>query len=128
MQDLRSFCVDQIQRLSVFPRFDFIGTEGQRVLRDWLERRGDDTPETRAGIARLIDTAIELDQLPTPADLSRIWQEQHPPRATASYSCEYCQGSGWEIVERGGVSGALRCRCGGVPVADPSVAFVGVAA
>lgn len=124
----RAFCVGQVQRLSVYRRFDFVDEIGQREIRNWLERRGDDTPETREQIRRLVDAATELDAMPDLSDLGRLWNEQHPPRATASPECQYCWGAGWEIIERNGITGAKRCRCGGVPLADPNAVFTGVAA
>jgi hypothetical protein len=113
MTTFRAFCVQQVQRLSVFPRFDFLGETGQREIRNWLERRGPDSPTLRQQLTQLIDTATGLSELPTLADLTRIWVEHNPPVATVSPDCPHCSGTGFEIIRRGDAEGAKRCRCGG---------------
>ncbi|MCU1328406.1 MAG: hypothetical protein JWN34_3776 [Bryobacterales bacterium] len=127
----RQFCADQVQRFSIFRRFDFLETTGQKELRNWLERRGQDSPTIRQQIAQTIDAATGLSELPTLADLNRIWNELNPPIATVSADCQHCGGTGFEIIQRGGYEGAKRCRCGGVPLADQNATYqapVGVVA
>lgn len=123
---LRGFCVAQVKRLAVFKRFDFLEASGRKEIRNWLElkaKRGD-TYEFRKAVNVLMDAAVMLEELPTLAELSRIWIEQQPAPMVASGNCPHCAGSGFEIVKRGEHEGAKRCRCGGVPVADPNTVYV----
>lgn len=119
-EEFKSFCADQVQRLSQFRQFGFLDTAARRDYRKWLEAKC----ATREEVQRIVDQAVLLEDFPQLADLNRLWLESNPPRATAHSGCAYCHGSGFEIVELRGCSGALRCRCGGVPVADPNLSYV----
>jgi hypothetical protein len=119
-ETLREFCAAQVQRLSLFRRFDFLEVTGRKEIRNWLESKG----ERRPAITALMDAAVLLEELPTLAELTRIWIEQQPAPMVAKGDCPHCAGSGFEIVKRGELEGAKRCRCGGVPVADPNLVFV----
>ncbi len=44
----------------------------------------------------------------------------------ASEECQLCSGSGWEIIECRGLTGAKRCRCGGVSRGNEHVSRPGI--
>jgi hypothetical protein len=52
--------------------------------------------------------------MPLPADIlaaGRLRRKEPLPNV----NCVHCGGLGWEIIERGGVTGTARCRAGCVP-------------
>lgn len=112
----KEYIANQIARLEVFKDFRMMPVPGLKEYRRWIENRVGDCDVGR--LKSLIDECVMLEELPSLRDLSRIWESLYPPKATAMTGCPYCTGTGFEIVEKDGVSGARRCRCGGVPVAD----------
>jgi hypothetical protein len=57
------------------------------------------------------------DRMPTPASIRRLVEAEnaraaeHSEAAARTAACAWCGGTGFEIVERGGLSGAKICRC-----------------
>lgn len=109
-QEFRKLLVEQqLPKLNCFRDWRMMDENGRRVYRDWIEVRTTNPAAAEALISRV----LELDELPTLSVFRAIWLELFPPKATASQNCQYCNGTGWEIVENACSSGAKRCRCGG---------------
>lgn len=69
--EFRAFCMDQVHRLSQFRQFQFMNATAHRDYRKWLERKCG----SRKRVERLMDSAIELEAMPTIADLNRLAEE-----------------------------------------------------
>ncbi len=67
-KDFRVFCVAQVQRLGFFRQFEFMAGPAQNEYRKWLERKCG----TRERVERIMDAAVEMEQMPTIADLNRL--------------------------------------------------------
>ncbi len=122
-EQFHDFCESQIERLGgAFPDFRFMRQGAVQELVAWLEGRaaGD-----RSRATTFVTSLTEFSAMPTMADMSRLWARMFPSaESIADQSCQYCRGSGWEEIEvtiktgpfAGEKStGALRCRCGGIP-------------
>lgn len=67
----RSFCVDQVQRLSQFKQFEFMSSAAQRDYRKWLERKC----AACERVELLMNAAVELENMPTIANLNGIFAD-----------------------------------------------------
>lgn len=67
----------------------------------------------KALLMRFGDPDRPEDRCPGPAELAELCHEVSAVvLPEAKRSCEFCRGSGFEVV----CDGAKRCRCGGIPV------------
>ena|SRR5256885_1868862 len=116
-----AFCLRQIHRLGAFGDFRYVGAIGRAELAHWLVRvsAGDWREKAKA----IIDAALEMETLPDIVELRRVERELYPEEKSreAAWNCAYCAGTGYETFAIGGIDYARRCRCGGIPRADPQV-------
>lgn len=73
--------------------------------------------EAHAGL--VVDGWIEnLPQWPKPSEIIQVCGSIPDPAAETvrgrRSQCRECSGTGWKIMERGGVEGAVRCECSAV--------------
>lgn len=113
------FCASQIARLVAKPFF--VAEAAPELARILFEQCANDDHAERiinAAIQRKFGPHDKIeDRCPGPADLAMLCAEVVPERVelvTARSDCPDCGGTGWKIVERGGVTGATRC-CGTAP-------------
>lgn len=111
--EFRDYCADQIERLGgAFPEMRFYKRGAIEELVNWIEAKAAGDEAKAAGV---ITEACELSEIPKIADLNAIWTRLYvaPGIVIASPDCQYCSGSGFEIIERRGIEAARKCRCGG---------------
>lgn len=118
------FVFGQVDRLAAVPDFR-MSEAGRNELSDWLlEVSGGNlkheypNPATwvknhdgARRIKTVIDECVEFSTPPGLFDIKTVWHRLYPP-PNAHGNCPHCGGSGWVIVERGGVEGAKKCGAG----------------
>ena len=111
----------QVERLDAVPGFRMSDT-GRKELAAWLSTQsGVDHPEkhdhsignwikSNAGgrIKAVMDECVEFTTPPGLADIKAVWYWLYPPISTHE-KCGACGGTGWQIVNRAGKEGAVRC-------------------
>ncbi len=72
--EFKKLCLEQINRLGVFEKFQFMPPAAVKEYRKFFENR------TRDGlkVAMVIDRAIEFESMPTISDLLRVWGDLFP--------------------------------------------------
>jgi hypothetical protein len=113
--DLFSFCIGQTDRLGLFREWGFMNPTAKAEFAKFLCRF-----VARDKIARIVDEALMLPQMPTLAALVEIRDRLYPPLPAAtgplaSLDCPDCAGTGWMRVMVGAYDGVAKCRCGGHP-------------
>ena len=122
-----AFVSEQIARLEAIPGFQ-MGDGGRKELaRDWLSGSRSHFGRSRevhtAGnaaeflrdsdlcqrIKAVIDECVEFSTPPGLSDIKAVWYRLYPP-VSSHERCAACNGTGYRIVERGGVEGAVRCK------------------
>lgn len=94
--------------LAMFRAWREMGASAQNAYLEKIARlSGGDM--RRAGA--LIDDMEAAEDLPTLPAIERMYFARFPEPRRASRYCEYCQGSGFEIVTAGDYTGARKCRC-----------------
>lgn len=121
------FVNDQVSRLEAVPGFQ-MGDAGRKELAAWFTEVAsggtrhawkDFTRHSAAGflqdseacrrIKTVIDECVEFTTSPGLADVKAVWYRMYPPQASHA-SCSSCNGTGYVIVERGGIEGAAKCK------------------
>ena len=77
-EQFRSFCVEQIERLGVFEKYQFMNSAGRKEFRKFFEARTRD----HAKVEAVLDEAIKLESIPTLFELSAIWTGLYPAPGT----------------------------------------------
>lgn len=124
-ENFRDFCTQMIERLGgAFPDMRFYKAGAIEELVNWLEAKASGSEERAA---QLVTIAGEMEEIPSIADLNRLWTRLYiTPNAKpiASPDCLHCAGTGWEeregTIKSGMFAGetrtfVTRCRCGGMP-------------
>ena len=120
-----AFVSEQIARLEAIPGFQ-MGDGGRKELVNWLSDQGatsvDRAKYIRSNAAEflrdsdlcqrikaVIDECVEFSTPPGLSDIKAVWYRLYPP-VSSHERCAACNGTGYRIVERGGVEGAVRCK------------------
>lgn len=95
-------------RLAIFRDYRELPADSKRryLAKLWTVVSGD-----RERLRDLVSDIEGADSLPGLAALDRMAAAKFPPPKRAETDCEFCRGTGFEIVEVNGNSGARRCRC-----------------
>jgi hypothetical protein len=107
--EFRNFCADQLERLGgAFPKFGLYSSATKTELVSWMESKAHGNRER---VVALITEVSEFDNLPTLADLNRIWLRMFPVSfRQPNRDCGECHGFGFKItLRRFDISGASRC-------------------
>lgn len=125
------FVNEQVSRLEAVPGFQ-MGDAGRKELAAWfIEKCGDggasSSPNARCNrtgsaewlredqsarnIKAVIDECVEFATAPGLADVKAVWYRIYPPISSHA-RCGACNGTGYVIVEKGGVEGAAKCNSG----------------
>lgn len=122
------FVNDQVSRLEAIPEFQ-MGDGGRKELAAWLMEVSGGNRMSKmvysgaahwlrehGGAQRIkavIDECVEFTAPPGLADVKAVWYRMHPPQSSHA-RCEACRGTGYVIVERGGIEGAAKCKGAGL--------------
>jgi hypothetical protein len=112
MTDVRT-CLQQVRRLRATNYFSTLDEASIGELAKMLSFAENEI----VAVAVINIWLEEQTERPTPADLRRLVEAQNalttsaPKQKTAT--CAICGGTGFEIVERGGLTGARICVCRG---------------
>lgn len=107
----RDFCKKQIGRLESLPYFPRT-SEGIGELIDRLLKVARDEEHAKATVTTLCDWST----CPTPHDLARVaWELDSERDQGASAGCAKCNGTGFRVIERNGISAAAPCSCAPKP-------------
>ena len=107
MIDFDQFALDQVERLGCVSDFR-MSEAGRAEIASWLVDRsnGDDAGKSR--IRAVIDECVEFASAPGLADIKAVWYRLYPAES-AHQKCGACGGTGYVIVERNGMEGAVKC-------------------
>lgn len=109
----RGWCHKQILRLKSIDKW--LDSPDNRTVIDELTNALARSRNDAVAMAVIDEWLASQDKLPTPAALCRLVEAQNENVETESAvrtrQCTFCDGAGFEIVERGGLSGAKVCRC-----------------
>ena len=72
--EFRAFCVEQIERLGVFERFQFMADVARKEYRKFFENRTRDREKVEA----VMDEALGFENFPSLVDLSGLWNRKFP--------------------------------------------------
>jgi hypothetical protein len=112
MTDIRT-CLEQVRRFRVTNYFAMLDEDSIGELAKMLSFAANEIVAVAVVNLWLEDQT----ERPTPADIRRLVEAQNALTETdqqrKTKSCRVCGGTGLEIVERGGLSGARICICRG---------------
>ena len=78
-----------------------------------LQEHATDENHVHRATSKLRDSG---DFFPTPHAIVDACEEtREASTEVATLDCDHCRGTGWEVVERNGIEGLKRCRCGKIP-------------
>lgn len=113
-------CLDLIDQLGALGPEDyrFLPAGTVRAYVGWLVARCRENADIAAAF---IQASLEhFEKFPSLAELRHFWDSLHPKAGppVATLDCPHCRGTGYEVIERAGISGARPCRTGHVASVD----------
>lgn len=100
------FHLTQIRRLARLRRYPYTDPTGELELAEVLRRYSQSPEHAREVIDELL---VDTSFCPTPHEIVQVARATAPERARPH--CEQCGGTGWQYIERTGLTGVGRCAC-----------------
>lgn len=107
----QKFAEKQVKRLAGLDDFPRFAPEAEAELVIMARKYG----RSDAHVLAVFDEVMCVyTKCPKPSELRHLLDRDRGE--FSDVNCIFCAGSGWKIVEKEGISGAMRCSCGSVPV------------
>jgi hypothetical protein len=104
-----------VDRICTLPAQDLTNLVEADIIRKELGKALKKHAQSEDHASRIIDYLMESRWRPTPVQIHEAAEQvpvDRPAQLTApKANCVMCGGSGWKIVERGGLTGATECAC-----------------